>query len=85
MVFLDFDQKKNVLNSILHENEKKNLKVIFSQFSSGISYNHNFVNNYIRARVHLFEICRNFYHYYPTLAKILFVMDKKRANTLAKS
>lgn len=32
MVFLDFDQKKNVLNSILHENEKKNLKVIFSQY-----------------------------------------------------
>lgn len=30
MVFLDFDRKKNVLNSILHENEKKKTLKLYS-------------------------------------------------------
>ena len=43
----------------MHERKKKTLKLYSANTSSGISYNHNFVNNYIRARVHLFEICRD--------------------------
>lgn len=32
MVFLNFDRKKNVLNSTLHENEKKTLKLYSASF-----------------------------------------------------